>query len=289
MLSPKRLLNTSDLRAKKALGQNFLTDLSTALMIVEKSRLDPESSVLEIGAGLGALTIPVAKTVRHVYAVEKDSSLVPILENQLNSSHINNVTILNRNILNLKLQEIFEKSGDKLIVMGNLPYNISSQVLVYLIKNRHFVAQAILMFQKELAERISASPGGKDYGRLSVMLQYCATVKNLTEIKSTVFFPRPKVDSSVIEVRFHDQLLFPASDEKFLFDVIKAAFGKRRKTLKNALTQSQLSLKSREVLTGLEICGIDPSRRAETLSVEEFVHLSNTFFCHSSDGQLVSS
>lgn len=278
MLSPKRLLNTSELRAKKALGQNFLTDLSTAMMIVEKSRLDPEAIVLEIGAGLGALTIPVAKTVRHVYAVEKDSSLVPVLENQLNSSHITNVTILNQNILNLNLQELFEKSGEKFIVMGNLPYNISSQVLVYLIQNRHCVTQAILMFQKELAERISASPGGKDYGRLSVMLQYCASVKHLMEIKATVFFPRPKVDSSVIEVRFHDQLLFPASDEKFLFDVIKAAFGKRRKTLKNALTQSQLSLKSQEVLTGLEISGIDPFRRAETLSVEEFVHLSNTFF-----------
>jgi 16S rRNA (adenine1518-N6/adenine1519-N6)-dimethyltransferase len=250
MLSPKRLLNTSDLRAKKALGQNFLTDLSTAMMIVEKSRLEPEAVVLEIGAGLGALTIPVAKTVRHVYAVEKDSSLVPILEKQLDSSHITNVTILNQNILNLNLQELFEKSGQKFIVMGNLPYNISSQVLVYLIQNRQFVTQAILMFQKELAERISAPPGGKDYGRLSVMLQYCATVKNLTEIKATVFFPRPKVDSSVIEVRFHDQLLFPASDEKFLFDVIKAAFGKRRKTLKNALTQSQLSLKSQEILTG---------------------------------------
>jgi 16S rRNA (adenine1518-N6/adenine1519-N6)-dimethyltransferase len=276
MLSPKRLLNKSDLKAKKSLGQNFLTDLSTARMIVEKSHLEPDDMVLEIGAGLGALTIPVAKTVKHVHAVEKDSSLVPILENQLSSSHITNVTILNQNILNLNLQELFEKSGKKFIVMGNLPYNISSQVLVYLIKNRRFVNQAILMFQKELAERISAPPGGKDYGRLSVMLQYCATVKTLTDIKATVFFPRPKVDSSVIEVRFHEQLHFPALDEKFLFDVIKAAFGKRRKTLKNALSQSQLSLKSPEILTGLEISGIDPFRRAETLSIKEFVHLANT-------------
>jgi 16S rRNA (adenine1518-N6/adenine1519-N6)-dimethyltransferase len=275
MLSPKRLLNTSDLRAKKSLGQNFLTDLSTAKMIVEKSHLEPDDMVLEIGAGLGALTIPVAKTVRHVHAVEKDSSLVPILENQLSSSHVTNVTILNQNILNLNFKELFEKSGKKFIVMGNLPYNISSQVLVYLLKNRHFVKEATLMFQKELAERISAPPGSKDYGRLSVMLQYCATVKTLTDIKANVFFPRPKVDSSVIKVRFHEQLHFPASDEKFLFDVIKAAFGKRRKTLKNALSQSQLPLKSQEVLTSLEISGIDPFRRAETLSVEEFVQLAN--------------
>jgi 16S rRNA (adenine1518-N6/adenine1519-N6)-dimethyltransferase len=278
MLSPKRLLNTSDLRAKKSLGQNFLTDLSTARMIVEKSHLEPDDMVLEIGAGLGALTIPVAKTVRHVLAVEKDNSLVPILETQLSASNVNNVTILNQNVLNLNFQELFEKSDKKFIVMGNLPYNISSQVLVYLIKNRHFVDEAILMFQKELAERISAPPGSKDYGRLSVMLQYCATVKILTDIKANVFFPRPKVDSSVIKVRFHEPLHFPASDEKFLFDVIKAAFGKRRKTLKNALSQSQLPLKSQEVLTGLEISGIDPFRRAETLSVEEFVHLANTLW-----------
>jgi 16S rRNA (adenine1518-N6/adenine1519-N6)-dimethyltransferase len=278
MLSPKRLLNISDLRAKKALGQNFLTDLSTAAVIVEKSHLESEDVVLEIGAGLGALTIPVAKAVRNVYAVEKDSNLIPILEKELDSFQITNVTILNENILNFDLQELFQKSKKKFIVMGNLPYNISSQVLVYLIQNRHCVNYAILMFQKELAERISALPGGKAYGRLSVVLQYCATIKNLMDIKSAVFFPRPKVDSSVIEARFHDQLLFPALDEKFFFNVVKAAFGKRRKTLKNALLQSQLRLNSEEILSGLEISGIDHFRRAETLSVEEFVNLSNTLF-----------
>lgn len=278
MLSPKLLLNTSDLRAKKALGQNFLSDVSTAKSIVEKSRLEPDSVVLEIGPGLGALTIPLAKEVSHVYAVEKDKGLLPVLENQLKNSHINNVSILHKNILNLNLQEIYEKSGKKLIVLGNLPYNISSQVLVYLIKYRNFVNRAVLMFQKELAERISALPGGKDYGRLSVMVQYCASIKHLMEIRATVFFPRPKVDSCVIEVQFHDQPLFPASNEKFLFDVIKSAFGKRRKTLKNALTQSQLPLKKEDILKGLEISGIDPLRRAETLSVEEFVHLANILF-----------
>ncbi|MFO8086148.1 MAG: 16S rRNA (adenine(1518)-N(6)/adenine(1519)-N(6))-dimethyltransferase RsmA [Desulfobacterales bacterium] len=275
MLSPKRLLNTADIRAQKALGQNFLTDSSTAQMIVQKSCLDSENVVLEIGAGLGALTISTAKNVRHVYAVEKDIRLVPLLQSQLSASGIANVTVINKNILNLNLKTMFEVSGEKFSVMGNLPYNISSQVLVYLISNRHFVSRAVLMFQKELAERICASPGGKDYGRLTVMLQYCATVKILAEIKATAFFPRPKVDSSVIEVRFQDRPYFAAVDETFLFSVIKAAFGKRRKTLKNALTQSQLSLESDQVLKSLETADINPSRRAETLSIEEFVHLSN--------------
>ena len=275
---PKRLLDAAEIRAKKALGQNFLTDKATAMRIVEKSRLDHNDVVMEIGAGLGALTIPAAKKVKHVYAVEKDSDLLPLLQNQLNLSHIGNVTIIEKNILHLNLRKFYEEVGEKLVVMGNLPYNISSQVLVYLIKNRQFVNRAILMFQKELAERICASPGGKDYGRLTVMLQYCANVRDLTEIKANVFFPRPKVDSSVIEARFQDQPSFIALDESFLFSVIKAAFGKRRKTLKNALIRSQLSIDSEQVLTGLESAGIDPSRRAETLSIKEFVNLSNILF-----------
>lgn len=276
MLSPKRLLNAADIRAQKTLGQNFLTNISTAEMIVKKSCLDPENVVLEIGAGLGALTIPIAGQVRHVYAVEKDTRLVPLLQNQLSTSQIDNVTVLSQNIMKIHLKKLYEEAGDKLVVMGNLPYNISSQVLVFLITGRYFVKRAILMFQKELAERICASPGKKDYGRLTVMLQYCATVKNLAEIKANAFFPRPKVDSSVIEVRFYDQPPFSAADESFLFSIIKAAFGKRRKTLKNALTQSQLSFTHEQILTGLENAGIDPFRRAETLSVEEFVQLSNS-------------
>ncbi len=276
MLSPKRLLNTADIRAQKTLGQNFLTNISTAEMIVKKSCLNPENVVLEIGAGLGALTIPTAGKVRHVYAVEKDTRLVPLLQNQLSAFQIDNVTVLPKNIMKIHLKKLYEEAGEKLVVMGNLPYNISSQVLVFLIIHRYFVKRAILMFQKELAERICASPGKKDYGRLAVMLQYCATVKYLAEIKATAFFPRPKVDSSVIEVRFYDQPPFSAVEESFLFSVIKAAFGKRRKTLKNALTQSQLSFTHEQILTGLENAGIDPSRRAETLSVEEFVHLSNS-------------
>lgn len=276
MLSPKRLLNAADIRAQKTLGQNFLTNISTAEMIVKKSCLDPENVVLEIGAGLGALTVPTAEKVRHVYAVEKDIRLVPLLQEQLSTSQIDNVTVLPQNIMNIHLKKLYEEAGDKLVVMGNLPYNISSQVLVFLITGRYFVKRAILMFQKELAERICASPGKKDYGRLTVMLQYCATVKNLAEIKANAFFPRPKVDSSVIEVRFYDQPPFSAADEFFLFSIIKAAFGKRRKTLKNALAQSQLSFTHEQILTGLENADIDPFRRAETLSVEEFVHLSNS-------------
>ncbi len=275
MPSPKVLLNSENLRAKKSLGQNFLTDVSVSETIVSKSRLTPFDVVLEIGAGLGALTVFAAKAAERVFAVEADRTLIPLLEKQLAAKKAGNVEIIRKSILRLNLEDLDLPSGTTLVVLGNLPYNISSQVLVYLIHNRRFVDRAVLMFQKELAERISAAPDSKDYGRLSVMLQYCAKTRILTEVPASSFFPRPKVDSAVLEVDFLDTLPFPAKNEAFLFQTIKAAFGKRRKTLKNALTQSQLPLDAGGVAQGLENAGIDPARRAETLSVEEFARLSD--------------
>jgi 16S rRNA (adenine1518-N6/adenine1519-N6)-dimethyltransferase len=159
--------------------------------------------------------------------------------------------------------------------MGNLPYNISSQILVKLINSRTVVNRAILMFQKELAQRIIAPPGGKDYGRLTVMLNYCADLNKLATIDAALFFPKPKVDSEVLEIKFNNLLQERANYEEFLFRVIKAAFGKRRKTLKNALAGSQLNVTGDTALRALDLAGIDPVRRAETLAVSEFVALSN--------------
>ena len=159
--------------------------------------------------------------------------------------------------------------------MGNLPYNISSQILVQLVKSRASVKRAILMFQKELAQRITSQPSSKDYGRLTVMLQYCAEVEKLLDVKAPHFFPKPKVDSEVLEIRFQETPKFLAHDEGLLFSVIKAAFGKRRKTLKNALAGSALDIDAGRALNILENAGVDPVRRAETLSVQEFVNLSN--------------
>lgn len=168
------------------------------------------------------------------------------------------------------------ESSDKLVVIGNLPYNISSQILVKLINSRAVIDRAIVMFQKELAERLVAKPGNKTYGRITVMLAYCAQIKSLATIKDRMFFPRPKVDSEVIEIQFREPVDIPADDEAYLFQVIKAAFGKRRKTLKNALSQSQLGIDGQTAERVLTTSGIDPVRRAETLTAEEFVRLSNT-------------
>jgi 16S rRNA (adenine1518-N6/adenine1519-N6)-dimethyltransferase len=275
MTSPRTLLTAWNLKAKKQLGQNFLSDPSTAAMIIDRGGLGGDDIVLEIGAGLGALTIPMAQRVQKVIAVEPDRDLLPLLRAELAVNSLSNVEIVPASILRIDLKELLGSLGRRVIVMGNLPYNISSQVLVQLIAHRRRVARAVFMLQRELAERIAAPPGNKTYGRLSVMLQYCAEVKALATVRSNMFFPQPKVDSTVIEIKFDMEPKYKSSDEIYLFSVIKAAFGKRRKTLKNALSGSDLMLNAARASDALTRAGIDPTRRAETLNVEEFVRLSD--------------
>ena len=274
MTSPRILLAAWQMHARKQLGQHFLENSATSAMIVSRSGVMPEDVVIEIGAGLGALTIPVAMAAKKVYAVEKDSKIISLLKTELVLNSLFNVVLIEKDILKINIEKLAEEANRKIIVLGNLPYNISSQVLVKLIKVRSTVSRAVLMFQKELAQRITAQPGCKKYGRLTVMLNYCADVKKIATIQASQFFPKPKVDSMVLEIIFKDNLKY-SDDEKFLYSVIKAAFGQRRKNLKNALTGSELHIAAETAKHALENAGIDPIRRAETLSVEEFVRLSN--------------
>ncbi len=275
MTSPRTLLNAFNIRAKKRLGQNFLSDPSTAEMIVSRSGITPEDIVLEIGAGLGALTIPLARVAKRVFAVDKDSRIINLLKTQLLTYDLSNVILIDKNILDIDINALSDEAKSKIVVIGNLPYNISSQILVKLIKSRGNINRAVLMFQKELAQRITAKPGCKDYSRLTVLLQYCAEIKSLANVKAELFFPKPKVDSEVLEIIFKDKLNFSANNDQFLFKVIKAAFGKRRKTLKNALSASELHIDVKTSLDALQLAGVDSTRRAETLTVPEFVNLSN--------------
>ena len=275
MTSPKTLLIFHNIRPKKQLGQHFLANQNTAEMIVNRSGILPEDVVLEIGAGLGALTIPLARIAREVFAVEKDRNIIDILKTEILASNLSNVVVMEQNILKINIKSLAEDIGQKLVVMGNLPYNISSQILVQLIKSRSALSRAVFMIQKELSQRITAQPGCKDYGRLSVMLGYCANINKIADVKASVFFPKPKVDSEVLELRFKKRLEYPANDETYFFSVIKAAFGNRRKILKNALATSALNIDANTAQNILEKSGIDPVRRAETLTIEEFVKLSN--------------
>lgn len=273
MTSPKTLLKAWNIRAKKKLGQHFLADPSIAQMIVSRANILSNDIVVEIGAGLGALTIPLAHKAEQVYAVEKDHQICELLKAELLANNISNTMIIPKNILHLDYHSIVDDDHRPMIVMGNLPYNISSQVLVQLIHSRKLISRGILMFQKELARRITAQVGTKDYGRLTVMLRYCAEINTIATIAAAAFFPTPKVDSKVLEIRFKTKREYPSHDEALLFRVIKAAFGNRRKTLKNALAASGLNIDSQTALRALTKAEIDPVRRAETLSVSEFMSL----------------
>jgi 16S rRNA (adenine1518-N6/adenine1519-N6)-dimethyltransferase len=275
MTSPRTLLSAWNLHPKKQLGQNFLAEPSTARMIIERAGIAPEDTVLEICSGLGALTIPAATRAARVTAVETDRQIAGLLKTELLAADIANVTVLRKNILKVDIEALGAGVQRKIVVIGNLPYNISSQILVQLINARAAVSRAVVMFQKEFAERLVAAPGNRVYGRITVMLAYCAQIRAVATIKARMFHPRPRVDSEVIEIRFHEKIPQPVHDEALLFQVIKAAFGKRRKTLKNALSQSQLGMDAATAEKALEAVAIDPVRRAETLTVDEFVRLSN--------------
>ncbi|MEZ4525734.1 MAG: 16S rRNA (adenine(1518)-N(6)/adenine(1519)-N(6))-dimethyltransferase RsmA [Desulfobacterales bacterium] len=274
MTSPGTLLKAWELKPKKQLGQNFLR-ADAAEMIVNRAEISANDIVLEIGAGLGALTIPASKAAAQVYALETDSRIIDLLKTELLVHHADNVQVIKQDVLRFDMEEFVraENIRGKIVVMGNLPYNISSQVTVQLISCRKHISRAILMFQKELARRLAAHPGTKDYGRLSVMLRYCSDIRTVATLKAAMFYPAPKVDSEVVEIRFKEPDE-SAEDEEFLFKVIKACFGQRRKTLRNALSGSELHIHPDTAVKALEAAGIDPTRRAEVLTVAEFVKLS---------------
>lgn len=276
MTHPGQLLKTNGLYAGKELGQNFLSDSNTADMIVRKTGISKHTHVLEIGPGLGALTLPIARIVDRVTVVEKDSRLVPLLKQELEDSDLNHVTVLNMDALKLDINTILKDK--KLVVIGNLPYNISSQILFKLVEESHCIEKAFLMFQKELAKRIIASPGGRDYSRLSAVVQYAANIDFVADVGPNSFFPRPSVDSTILRFDFFEKKAFNREQEKILFGVIKAAFSKRRKSLKNSMVGGEFEFEKQFIIKMLEIADIDPKRRAETLTVDEFKSLAQAIW-----------
>ncbi len=272
MTHPGQLLKEKNLLAGKEKGQNFLANPGTAKMIIEKIGLSPDNHVLEIGPGLGALTIPIARAAFHVTAVETDARLIPLLQQELDNENLKNVTIIHKNFLKFDISDL--ACDKKFVVIGNLPYNISSQILIKLVEERRCIETAFLMFQKELAKRIITKPGKRDYSRLSAVVQYAADVSRVTQIGPSSFFPKPDVDSTILKFNFFEPGEMSLEQEKILFNVIKAAFSKRRKSLKNAMTGGEFEFEKNFITQALESAGIDAIRRAETLTVEEFKSLA---------------
>lgn len=274
MGSPRSLLAAHGLRPRKRLGQHFLADPSVPAAILARAGPGPGDTVLEIGPGLGALTIPLSRACARVLAVEKDPELHRMLGERLAAAGIDNVEPIAGDILALDLAELSRRAGGRLSVFGNLPYNISSQVVVRLIAGRAHVDRAVLMFQRELARRLRAAPGGRDWGRLSVLLALTARVRPVLRVGPVAFHPRPRVDSEVVEIRFLEEASFPPEAEASLFRLVAAAFAQRRKTLRNALQAGFPALAPGRLEEALAELGIDPRRRAETLAPADFVRLA---------------
>jgi 16S rRNA (adenine1518-N6/adenine1519-N6)-dimethyltransferase len=262
---------SSPFRPKKSLGQHFLRDPLIIERILAGSKFDRSSTVLEIGSGLGALTFPLASLVQHVIAVEKDGTLAEKLRAGLAREGVGNVTLIHEDILKLDLPRLSE---EKIEVIGNIPYNISSPLIEKLIRNRHRIQRAVLTLQHELAARLTASPGNKQYGALTVLIQYHAHLSPLLEIPREAFHPKPKVSSTVVQFEFSKPYPRRVDSEDFFRKVVRAAFAHRRKTLLNSLRGTFPSWEVQNILNAMQPCGIDPQRRAETLSIEDFLNLS---------------
>lgn len=262
-------------RPKKRLGQHFLVDRRIIQKIIHCAGFQASDSVLEIGPGKGSLTLPLAGRVRRIVAVEKDRNLTLSLEKQLHKSSITNVTLVNQDILEWDFREMDSVVSSKIYVIGNLPYNISSPFLKKLMANRQRIARAVLMFQLEVGRRITARPGGKAYGAMSLLVQYHANPNVLIEVPKEAFYPKPKVDSMVVDLDFERP--YPGDievDERSFGQVVKGAFAHRRKTLINSLSGAPSSFNRRVLLNAMKHCEIDPKRRAETLNMEEFLCLT---------------
>ncbi len=261
-------------RPRKSLGQHFLADQGVVHRILARARLVPSLPVLEVGPGHGELTLPLAKSMERVLAVEKDGRLAERLREKLRERGIANVTVIDGDILRWPFETALARPSERLQVIGNLPYNISAPFLEKLLENRCRLDRAVLMFQLEVARRLTAPPGNKSYGALSVIVQGQARVKPLFEVPGTAFRPRPKVDSMVVEMDFGPPARAAGIPDVRFRQVVRASFAHRRKTLLNSLRGALPSLEREGLRAAIETCGIDPGCRAETLELEDFLCLA---------------
>jgi 16S rRNA (adenine1518-N6/adenine1519-N6)-dimethyltransferase len=263
------------LKPNKGLGQNFLVDKNILRKMVDSADINCCDQVLEIGPGIGTLTRELASRARKVVAVEIDQRLVPVLHRV--TAGMSNVTIINRDILEVDLVWLWEEYFDSqpVKVAANLPYYITTPIIMKLLEEGVPIKALVVMVQKEVAERMIASPGGKDYGALSVAVQFHSKPRIVAMVPATVFIPRPRVGSAIVKLDIDQGQQYRVSDKGLLFSLVKAAFGHRRKTLLNAVGELGIAGDKESMKRVLIECGIDPTRRGETLSIEEFCRLAD--------------
>ena len=274
----KEILNKYGFSFKKSLGQNFLIDPNILRNIVSHANLTEESGAIEVGPGIGALTEHLARAAKKVVSFEIDQRLLPVLEDTL--SPYDNVKIVHSDILKADVVKVIEEemSGiNDIMVVANLPYYVTTPILMKLINDRLPIRGFVVMMQKEVADRITAKPGTKEYGSLSIAIQYYCTAEVAMIVPKTVFMPQPNVDSAVIRLIKHDKPPVTVINEDFLFQVTRTSFAQRRKTILNNLQAGlQDGKKKKEmIIAALEASGIEPTRRGETLTIEEFGRLAD--------------
>jgi 16S rRNA (adenine1518-N6/adenine1519-N6)-dimethyltransferase len=260
----------------KRLGQHFLVDADIPDKIISSAGFRSSDVVLEIGPGQGALTLPLSRIVSSIVAVEKDTRLTDFLRKRLSASGVSNITLVCQDILRFDFDAIPLPPSGKILVMGNLPYNISSPVLKKLVHHRERLSRAVLMFQREVAERLTAPPCTKGYGAMTLLIRYHARPTRLLEVPKSAFYPVPKVDSMVIELDFERPYPSHGVGEDDFRKAVKGGFAHRRKTLLNSLKRSLPAWEPHLLLKRLTDCGIEPARRAETLTMDEFLTLAST-------------
>lgn len=270
------ILNKYQFVFQKKFGQNFLIDTHVLDKIIRSAEITKEDFVLEIGPGIGTMTQYLAQAAGQVTAVEIDKALIPILEDTL--SGYDNVTVINDDVLKLDLQKLVEeKNGGKPVkVVANLPYYITTPIIMGLFENRVPIETITVMVQKEVADRMQVGPGTKDYGALSLAVQYYAKPYIVANVPPNCFMPRPKVGSAVIQLTRHENPPVQVKDEKLMFAIIRASFNQRRKTLVNGLSNApDLAADKEAVKKVLEIMELSPTIRGETLTLEQFARLSD--------------
>lgn len=261
---------------QKKFGQNFLIDTRVLDRIIESAEITKEDCILEIGPGIGTMTQYLAENAREVVAVEIDKNLIPILEDTL--SAYDNVTVINDDILKVDINKIVEEknAGKPIKVVANLPYYITTPIIMGLFESHVPLQSITIMVQKEVADRMQVGPGTKDYGALSLAVQYYAKPEIVANVPPNCFMPRPNVGSAVIRLTRYDAPPVSVDDEKHMFSLVRASFNQRRKTLVNGLTNApELGLTKEKVMEALEKMGLSKTIRGEALTLEQFAELSN--------------
>ena len=270
----KDIVDKHGFKFSKSLGQNFLIDDNVIDKIIDGARVKEGDKVIEVGPGIGTLTREMAKRAEKVVAVEIDKNLIPILKETL--ADFDNTEVVNEDILKVDINKLVDEklSGGPVKLIANLPYYITTPIVMKFLEEDIPVTDIVVMVQKEVADRMNAVPSTKDYGALSVAVQYYCDTEIVAKAPRHMFIPQPKVDSTVIGLHIREERKYKADNEQLFFKTVKVAFGQRRKTLLNSLSSMGVldKAKIKEVLAE---AGIDEKRRGETLSIEEFAHLSN--------------